>query len=449
MTKQLTDLAEKTVKVAERLGAEQAEVYIGSTRSFSIDVENNAIKSAAERRDAGCGIRCVFGKKIGFAYVTTLNGDDIENALRRSISLAKASVADPDFVSLPGPESRYPVVKDLFDKGVEGLTADEAADLIAGCLDAAKEPLHGRKYAIQADLSTSSGSRAIANSLGVSQSAESTSITMYSEVTIKEQADQTSSYEYLVSRALREINPEWIGRTASENALRNLGAKTIEGGDMSVIMTPLAVSTVVGSGFADAVNAEEVQQGRSYISDAIGSEVASDELHIVDDGLLKGGVGSRAFDAEGALSQRTQVLKRGVLRSLLHSSYTANKDRVPNTGNASRPSYAGIPMIATTNFVIEPGRGMLEDLVSEVKKGVLCMNTFDRPNMTTGDLSAMVSEGFYIEDGELRQGVKSTLIGINMRDLLKRVIRVGADTRATGRMVTPSIVIDSAKITSG
>ncbi|RDE13679.1 MAG: hypothetical protein C4K47_06060 [Candidatus Thorarchaeota archaeon] len=449
MTKQLTDLAEKTVKVAERLGAEQAEVYIGSTRSFSIDVENNAIKSAAERRDAGCGIRCVFGKKIGFAYVTTLNGDDIENALRRSISLAKASVADPDFVSLPGPESRYPVVKDLFDKGVEGLTADEAADLIAGCLDAAKEPLHGRKYAIQADLSTSSGSRAIANSLGVSQSAESTSITMYSEVTIKEQADQTSSYEYLVSRALREINPEWIGRTASENALRNLGAKTIEGGDMSVIMTPLAVSMVVGSGFADAVNAEEVQQGRSYISDAIGSEVASDELHIVDDGLLKGGVGSRAFDAEGALSQRTQVLKRGVLRSLLHSSYTANKDRVPNTGNASRPSYAGIPMIATTNFVIEPGRGMLEDLVSEVKKGVLCMNTFDRPNMTTGDLSAMVSEGFYIEDGELRQGVKSTLIGINMRDLLKRVIRVGADTRATGRMVTPSIVIDSAKITSG
>ena len=449
MTKQLTDLAEKTVKVAERLGAEQAEVYIGSTRSFSIDVENNAIKSAAERRDAGCGIRCVFGKKIGFAYVTTLNGDDIENALRRSISLAKASVADPDFVSLPGPESRYPVVKDLFDKGVEGLTADEAADLIAGCLDAAKEPLHGRKYAIQADLSTSSGSRAIANSLGVSQSAESTSITMYSEVTIKEQADQTSSYEYLVSRALREINPEWIGRTASENALRNLGAKTIEGGDMSVIMTPLAVSTVVGSGFADAVNAEEVQQGRSYISDAIGSEVASDELHIVDDGLLKGGVGSRAFDAEGALSQRTQVLKGGVLRSLLHSSYTANKDRVPNTGNASRPSYAGMPMIATTNFVIEPRRGMLEDLVSEVKKGVLCMNTFDRPNMTTGDLSAMVSEGFYIEGGELRQGVKSTLIGINMRDLLKRVIRVGADTRATGRMVTPSIVIDSAKITSG
>jgi PmbA protein len=218
---------------------------------------------------------------------------------------------------------------------------------------------------------------------------------------------------------------------------------------MSVILTPLAVSVVIGTGFGDAVNAEEVQQGRSYISDAIGSEIASGELHIVDDGLLKGGVGSRAFDAEGALSQRTQVLKGGVLRSLLHNSYTANKDRVPDTGNASRPSYAGIPTISTTNFVIQPGRGKLEDLVSEVKKGVLCMNTYDRPNMTTGDLSAMVSEGFYIEDGELRKGLKNTLIGINMRDLLKRVNRVGADTRVTGRMVTPSVVVDSAKITSG
>ncbi len=449
MTQQLTELAERTVKAAERLGAEQAEVYVGSARSFSIYVENNAIKSAAERRDAGCGIRCVFGKKIGFAYVTTLDVHDIENAVRRSVALAKASVADPDFVSLPTPESHYPVVKGLFDKAIEGLDAEEAADLIARCVDAAKEPVQKRQYAIQADLSASSGSRAIANSLGISLSGKSTSAIIDSDVTIKEEGDQTSSAEYQVSRALNGIDPEWVGRTSSENALQNLGAKTIEGGEMSVILTPLAASVVIGSGFAGAINAEEVQQGRSYISDAIGSEIASDKLRILDDGLLMGGLGSRAFDAEGALSQRTEVLKGGVLKSLLHSSYTANKDRVPNTGNASRPSYAGIPMIATTNFVVEPDRGTLEDLVSEVKKGVLCRSTDDRPNMTTGDLSAMVMEGFYIEDGEIRKGVKSTLIGINMRDLLKRVSRVGADTRATMSMVTPSIVIDSARITSG
>lgn len=449
MTERLTELAEKTVKAAEQLGAEQAEVYIGSTRSFSIDVENNAIKSASERRDAGCGIRCIVGKKIGFAYVTTLDDSDIKEAIGKSVALSKASVSDPDFLSLPAPETRYPVVKGLFDKAIEGLHSSDAADLIARCVDAAKEPPAQKQYAIEAELSISSGQKAIANSLGVSQSAKTTSAMMYSYVTIKEEGEQTSSSEYQVSRALKGVDPEWVGRTSSENALRNLGSKTIEGGEMSVILTPLATSTVIGSGFAAAINAEEVQHGRSYISDALGSEIASEELHIVDDGLLDGGLGSRAFDAEGALSRRTEVLKDGVLKSLLHNSYTANKDGVPNTGNAYRPSYAGIPMIASSNFMILPGGGTLADLVSEVKKGVLCMNTGDRPNMTTGELSAMIMEGFYIEDGEIKHGVRNTLIGITMRDLLKRVTRIGGDTRTTASMVTPSIVIDSAKITSG
>jgi len=449
MAQRFVELAEKAVKAAERLGANQAEAYIGTSRSFGIDVENGSIKSASERRDAGCGVRCVVGKSIGFAYVTTLNDDDIDEAVRKSIALAKASIQDPDFVSLPSPEASYPIVRGLFDKAVEGLSPDDAAEMIVRCVDAAKEPITKRRNSIQAELSVSSGTKAIVNSLGVSQSAKTTSALIDSYITIKENGDQTSSSEYQVSRELKGIDPEWVGRTASENALRNLGSKTIEGGEMPVVMTPLAVATVIGSGFAGAINAEEVQYGRSYISDAIGSQIASERLHIVDDGLLKGGVGSRVFDAEGARSQRTEVLKEGVLRSLLHSSYTANKDKVSNTGNAYRPSYAGTPMIATSNFMIMPDRGTLDNLVSEVKKGVLCMNTGDRPNMTTGDLSAMLMEGFYIENGELRHGLKSTLIGINMRDLLKRVSRVGADTRATASMVTPSIVIESAKITSG
>ena len=91
----------------------------------------------------------------------------------------------------------------------------------------------------------------------------------------------------------------------------------------------------------------------------------------------------------------------------------------------------------------------MDDLISEIDKGIYCKNTGDRPNMTTGDLSAMVMEGFYIEHGEIKHPVKNTLIGINMRDLLQRIHRVGADTRATFSIVSPSLVIESAKITSG
>ncbi|MHA2377910.1 MAG: TldD/PmbA family protein [Candidatus Thorarchaeota archaeon] len=449
MRDRLLDIAEKAARKAEEFGADQAEVYIGSSRSFSIDVENNAIKNASDKRDAGCGIRSVVGRRIGFAYVTTILEADLLEAAEKSVKLAKASIEDPDFVSLPSAQGSYPEVKGLLDPAIQNLGSEGAADLIVRGVDAAHSTLEKHESAIEAKFGALTGATAIVNSLGISSSAEATSAWMYVSPTIRNDDEQTSSYEFQVSRALKEIDPEWIGRSSAQHALSNLGAKTVEGGEMPLILSPFAASAVIGGGFAGAINAEEVQYGRSYIADAFGEEIAAHELQIVDDGLLAGGVGSRPFDAEGFRSQKTELLENGVLKSLLHNSYTANKDGVENTGNASRPGYSGVPSISTTNLVVAPGKGSLEDLVSEVGSGVLCRFTGDRPNMATGDLSAMIMEGAYIENGEIQHPVKNTLVGINMRDLLRRVDTVGGDTRVALAIISPSIVISSVKITSG
>ncbi|MFW9953199.1 MAG: TldD/PmbA family protein [Candidatus Thorarchaeota archaeon] len=445
----LISIAEKAVRKALQLGAEQVEAYAAYSRSFAIEVENNAIKTAVEKRDAGIGIRSVIDKKIGFAYVTTLQEDDYEEAVMNSVKLAKASIPDPDFLSLPSMTTSYPAVNGLFDKDVAELSSEEAAEMVIRSVDASKDSVKGMKVATESQLTTSAGSKAIVNSLGISQKAESTSIMMYCYPSVKSDNDQSASFEYQVSRSLRKIDPEWIGRTASENAVKSLDGITIDGGDMPVVLSPLAVGTIIGGGFAGAVNAEEVQYGRSYISDAFGSTIASESLSIIDDGTLEGGTGSRNFDGEGFPSQKTPILENGILKSLLHNSYSANKDNVPNTGNASRPSYAGIPSISPSNFMVNPGNGSLDDLVGEITKGVLCLNTGDRPNMTTGDLSAMIMEGFLIENGEIGSSLKNTLIGINMRDLLLRVSRIGADVREGFSIISPSLVIESAKVTSG
>ena len=88
MKEELLGIAERAVKKAEGFGADQVEVYTSSSRTFSIEVENNSIKSASEQRDAGCGIRSVVGKKIGFAYVTTVQEDDLLEAAEMSVRLA-------------------------------------------------------------------------------------------------------------------------------------------------------------------------------------------------------------------------------------------------------------------------------------------------------------------------------------------------------------------------
>lgn len=449
MKERLLEIAETAVKMAEKLGASQAEAYVGQSRAFAIEAENSAIRNAEEKNDAGIGIRSVIDKGIGFAFVTTLSDDDVREAVTRSVKLAKVSIPDPDFISLPSDDNSYPSVKGLFDKNIAELPSEVTADMIIRVIDASKQVLEGRDYAISAGVQSSSGMNAVVNSLGISFSEARTSILLYSSPIVKETDDQTASYDYQLTRDLDEIDPEDVGENAAKLTLDLLGPKTIEGGEMPVIFAPLGGGTVIGRGFAGAVSAEEVQKGRSYISDAFGDTIASEKLEIVDDALLTGGLGSRSFDAEGYPSQRTSIIEDGVLKGLLHNSYTANKDNVQNTGNASRPSYSGLPSISTSNFIITPGKGTLDDLVSEIDKGVLCRNTADRPNMTTGDLSAMLYEGFYIEKGEIKHPLKNTLVGINMRDLLQRITRVGSDTKTTLAMITPSFVVESGTITSG
>jgi len=449
MVDSLLNIGEKAIKLAEKLGADQAEVYLSQGRSFEIGAENSAIKGASESRDAGIGIRTIVGKKIGFAYVTTLNESDIEEAVSHSLSLARASFPDPDFITLPDSQSSYHDVIGLFDKKIDELTSEETADLIIRMIDATKQALNGRSFAIEAGVQSSSSVNAIVNSLGIAKTESRTSISIYSYPVIKDDEDQTASYDYQISRKLDEIDPERVGNSAAELAIGFLGPKTIEGGEMPVVFAPLGASAILSRGFADAVNAEEVQMGRSYIVDAFGEKIASGMLAIIDNGLLPGGIGTRSFDAEGFPTQRTSVIEAGVLKSLLHNSYSANKDHVDNTGNASRPSYSGLPGISTTNFIVSPGRGDMNDFISEIDKGVVCRNTGDRPNITTGDLSAMILEGYYVKNGEIQHPLKNTLIGINMRDLLKRISHVGSDSRTTFSMITPSIVVERANITSG
>lgn len=449
MTEALLNIGEKTVKLAEKMGAEQVEVYLAKSIEYEIEAENNSIKGASEQRDSGIGIRTVIGKKIGFAYVTTLKQADIKETISNSLSLAKASLDDPDFVSLPTSEGPYIKATKIFNRKVDQLSSEDAAGLLIRTIDATKEHLEGTDYAIEAAISSSSGSNAIVNSLGIAMAESRTSISLYSYPVIKDGEDQTASYEYQISRALKDIDPEYIGQRAAQLALGFLRPKTIEGGEMPVVFAPLGASAILGRGFAGAINAEEVQMGRSYIADAFGENIASEVLEIIDDGTIPGELGTRTFDAEGYRSQRTPIIESGVLKNLLHNSYTANKDSVHNTGNAARPSYSGLPRISTSNLIVTPGKGTLDDFISEMDKGIVCRNTGDRPNMTTGDLSAMVMEGYYVEKGEIQFPLKNTLIGINMTDLLMGVTRVGSDSRRTFSMITPSFVIERANITSG
>lgn len=457
MEQELFDLGVQIIKDAEKHGADQVEAYLTSRKKIIVQVERGAIKTAEEKLDVGCAIRAIVDKKLGFSYASTRDPSDIQTLTKEAVMLAKVSLPDAALHGFPMHSGSYPDPGGLHDLELSQMSMEAAIELVLRAVDACRAVLSTRKVLIGAGLEIDSTLTVITNSLGIDGAYQATLIDLSTDPTIKEGNSQASSFEFQISRNLSGIDSEWIGETAATNTAHLLNPKTIQGGELPVIFTPMAVEWLFGLGFAQACNAEEIQMKRSYLSDSLHQPIAPQHFEISDNALLPSGNQSRPFDAEGYPSQKTGIITEGLLERFLHNSYTAHKAQVDNTGNASRSPprgsvgspYQNTPTIAPSNLVIAPGRGTLEDLIAETGKGVLCRCTFDRPNPSTGDLSALVMEGFFVDKGEVQHPVKNTLIGINMRDFFLGVSSVGADTRPLRRVVSPSIVIKSAKITSG
>jgi PmbA protein len=457
MEQEFFDLGAQIIHDAVKNGADQVEAYLTSRKRIIVQVEKGAVKTAEEKLDVGCAIRAIVDKKLGFSYASTRDPKDIQALTKEAVTLAKVSLPDAALHGFPMHSDSYPDPGGLCDAELSQMSMEAAIKLILRAVDACRAALRTRKVLIGAELTIDSTLTVITNSQGIDGAYQETLIDLSTDPTIKEETSQASSFEFQISRSLSGIDPEWIGETGAANTADLLNPKTIQGGELPVVFTPMAVEWLFGLGFAQAVNAEEIQMKRSYLSDSLHQPIATQHFEISDNALLPSGNQSRPFDAEGCPSQKTEIITKGLLEHYLHNSYTAYKGQVDNTGNASRnplrgsvgSPYQNTPTIAPSNLVITPGKGTLEDLIAETGKGILCRCTFDKPNLSTGDFSALVMEGFFVDKGEIQHPLKNTLIGINMRDFFLRVSSIGADTRPLRRVVSPSIVIESAKITSG
>ena len=445
----LYELGGSALREAEHLGATQAEVYLQLINKLEIKIRRGAVHAISKSQDTGCGIRSVIGKRTGYSFITTLGKDGVFQTVHDSISAAKSSVPDEQLTALPSYSGSYPTVKGLYDERVAELTAEDAAELMMRGISACREASVSEKSLISGLISATSFTTVIVNSLGLNCHEQRTKMMLDLTAVIGEGAQQCSSWEERVSCRLQDIEPEVIGQTAAERALSLRGARTIQGGNMQLVIAPQAMEQLLGGGLVPAVNAREAQDGKSYLANSMGSTVAPSFVDLVDDALVEAGVGSRSFDGEGSPSKRTTIVDSGILTSHLHDSYSSNRAQVENTSNASRSSYQSLPLISQSNLIVNSGHGSRDDLVKEIDEGVLCRFTLDTPNMVTGELSAMVMEGFYIRRGEIQHALKNTLFGTTMQSLLKNISTVGADVEHRGTVITPSVVVDSVKITSG
>lgn len=432
------ELAKKALKLAEKAGAQEAEIYYLANHSTGVNFKKDMLESANDHFSEGIGVRAIVNGAVGFA--STNSASELENTVKVAVSEAKIREKDPCWVSLPS-NDKYPVVSGIFDKKVEALELEE-------CIAYALELIEGTKE-VPGTLPTSGGfSRAkarqlILNTSGIEIEEQSTGVSGSMDV-ITVNGEASTAYDFAVSRAL-DIDFLSIGRRASELALKSRGGIKIEPMKTDVIFHPFAFADLIEEAFAPSLDADNVQKGRSGLIGKIGEELTASELSVYDDGLVEAGLKTSASDDEGFPSQRTVVVEKGVLKTYLYDSYTAGKAGVQSTGNGLRGSYTASPGVGLRNFIFDYPQ---TDVIAGTDSGVF-VNTLigtHTANPISGDFSVEARNAFTIKDGVLDRPIKSLMISGNAFDLLRNITGAGSDVRKVGGIITPSIRVSGLNV---
>ncbi|MCK4890397.1 MAG: TldD/PmbA family protein, partial [Candidatus Aminicenantes bacterium] len=180
----------------------------------------------------------------------------------------------------------------------------------------------------------------------------------------------------------------------------------------------------IGHGMEADFNRKKV----SIFSDKINKPVAEKIVSIVDDGTNPSIRGSINIDDENIESQRTFLVRNGILESYLHDRISAKHYKVKPTGNGRRQSFRFAPLPRMRNTFMLPGPHKKDEIIKSVKNG-LYAETFTNGEVYigAGDFTFYVKSGFLIENGKLTKPVKDINIIGNGPDVLKKINMVADD----------------------
>ncbi len=164
--------------------------------------------------------------------------------------------------------------------------------------------------------------------------------------------DTKTGISYVISRDFKDFDYKKMAKEAVDEALSQLGAKSIKSNEYSVVFRNDTFADLLGA-FDSIFYAEYVQKGLSLLKDKIGENIACSKFTLVDDPFASEGFNSSTFDDEGTATKYKKIIDEGRLNTYLYNWKSANKDNVESTGNGFRNSYKSSVSTSATNLYIE------------------------------------------------------------------------------------------------
>lgn len=351
----LKQIAADLVERAQGAGSTAADVVVRESDEFSTSLRTGKIESLKEAASKVLGLRVLLGVRSATSFSSDFSDPSLGRLVKRTVEMAKVTSEDPanglpELIQL----GCYAGDLDLFSNDVEALSTEDRIQMARRAEEAALAADPRIQNSEGAWFEASQGTSAYANSLGFVGSYRSSYCALSVAPIALHNGGMQRDYWYSVSRRAAALEaPEAVGRKAAERVLRKLGARKVATCQVPVIFDPETARSLMGHIF-EAVRGDAIYRSASFLTGKLHQKIASERVTILDDGLRRGGFGSRPFDGEGIPSSITPVIEKGILQNYLLNCYTARKLGLKTTGNASR-GVTGPPGVGPKNFYLPAG----------------------------------------------------------------------------------------------
>ena len=427
----MKDLLTKINNVAtQKFGAQYAEARAQKIIKTMLTLKEERVEAAKQGIESGVALRVLVNGAWGFASVGSLDEAILERAVSDACTMAKMASSR---LKTPIKLAEAKVVSDRVESKPKKNPAEiPMEDKIKTAMSVNKAGLgyDKRIKSFSIDYLDLTGTNFFVNSDGTS--IEQDKLYVWARITAsalnagvftfsREEVGSTAGYE-----VFDEQPPEGLGKKVAKRAIEQLSAKSLKGGTFPVVLGPNVVGVFVHEAFGHLAEADLALSG-GVLAGNVGKKLGSDLVTFYDDGTIEGSFGAFKYDDEGVRSQKTLLIKEGVVSGFMHNRETAQKFNVEPTGNARAEDFRVEPIIRMRCTYMEPKDHSFEELVEKVKMGYYFKSFRGGQANLDGTFQVGIQEGYEIVNGEVGAPVRDASISGNTLETLHKIDAVGKD----------------------
>lgn len=417
----------RTMEAALSKGGDYCDVYFQHTIGNSIALQDDAVNRATGSVDFGVGIRVLKGDQTGYSFTEGITPEAMKLAAKTAANIADSGATiPPEQLVLHEVPNYHPITTRWEDVSIDSKipALQKVNDRMVS--------LDKRIVKTQIWFTDSNSYIMIATSDGRLVCDYRPMTRVFASCTAEQNGQrENGGYNVGGRYGIEYYTDEKLNQLADISVKRTIDlfdATKPKAGEQEVVLAPGNSGILLHEAIGHGMEADFNRKGTSIFADKIGKPVAEPFVSIVDDGTNTNLRGSINVDDEANDTEKTFLVRDGILKSYLHDRISANHYGVRPTGNGRRQSFRHAPMPRMRNTYMLPGPHKHDEIIQSVKHGIYADSFANgEVHIGAGDFTFFVKSGRIIENGKLGRPIKDVNIIGNGPEVLRRIVMVGDD----------------------